>query len=261
MDSFESYSKQFQETSILPKKPKSVISPIQEAVVVENNNNNRENVVLTASESTIISEPPAKEFIQEAAITDPRPTLPTLSELHEAQKRAMKLFGPNTRSTSSVSTFKASELPLIHQNIKNQLKLNGSPSAKTDPTTNPVPVANLPAPKTFFIDSDSDDFEDSEMESLYSEDSSDEEAIAPPVFVKTDFPPIKRPSLLSVAIQRNEFKAKKQISPQCFEIGTTQIPESLQQNVDWDHKRPFNTTINTGINYKQYNMDPCFNYW
>ncbi|KAJ3269239.1 mannose-ethanolamine phosphotransferase gpi13 [Terramyces sp. JEL0728] len=95
------------------------------------------------------------------------------------------------------------------------------------------------------------DDEDSDLESDISGDSYVE---APTLFLKNcrSNLPIKRASLLSVAIQRQAFRRSQshnthmdtlpQDIPQPIYSQDIDISPSLKENLAWDHARPFNTT-------------------
>ncbi|KAJ2989556.1 hypothetical protein HDV02_004950, partial [Globomyces sp. JEL0801] len=105
----------------------------------------------------------------------------------------------------------------------------------------------------------------SELDSIYSNDFH----IQPPtLFKKSTFQslqPTKRASLLSVAIQRNAYKKSQQKSnlppsPQSTMAPCNELSASLQENLVWDHARPFNTTL-TSKNVMQPSIAVSFGLW
>jgi hypothetical protein len=255
IQSLEGYSKTFQETSILNQRAKMQCGSLPNT--------------LPNSPKKPVPDTPVKKNVSSASHTKPTKKVDPQPSKEIRQPQAVKQqvhFAPPSKS-----------VPVI-ANIQPPVTVKSSPQKPDLGTTSVQPSIEKPAvakPKFFISRENSSDLSESEYTESGSEFDSDydseNESIGsdesyeyppPNLFKKSELHPMKRPSLLSVAIQRNQYR-NKQLSPQCFEMGAesqlqADLSCSIKQGLTWDHAKPF--TLGQSNMYDKYDVD-TFDIW
>jgi hypothetical protein len=250
IQSLEGYSKTFQETSILNQRAKLQCGSLPNTLP------NTPNKPVPSS--------PLKKNASAAK------TKPVEKVTQKPQKENQKLQ-PVKNQVQFAPSYKP--VPVINRPSVSPVKLSPQkPDLVTPPPKPCIETVSVTKPK-FFISrenscesdytesgSDFDSEYDSENESIGSDESY--EYPPPNLFKKSELHPLKRPSLLSVAIQRNQYR-NKQLSPQCFEMGhesqlQADLSCSIKQGLTWDHAKPF--TLGQTNMYDKYDVD-TFDIW
>jgi hypothetical protein len=166
--------------------------------------------------------------------------------------------------TESVITQSLKEREKMVELQRNQLKLLQIKIQKDLDSMPDCLNASQLKKNTFFICETDSDY-DSDCTSHYDSDEEEEYEMAPsPLFEKANLNHSnKRPSLLSVALQRNDFrKVQSEVNVPSRQTKAPVVQElsaSLRQNLQWEHHLGFNTTRSN--NYTQELLPFNLDYW
>ncbi|KAI8906316.1 hypothetical protein EDD86DRAFT_210370 [Gorgonomyces haynaldii] len=166
----------------------------------------------------------------------------TLQPLTKPMVSDVPIRKVTSQPSASLPQFQAPVIPSTAPTRITKKKLSSSPRHAAMYLKRPA------TPKaTFFVAESTDCDSDSALsDSDISDSDLDESYTPPPLFskVKPGFQArvVTKRSLLSVGIQRHQFR-NAQMLTQPMECVKMELSTSLRQNIETDHKRPFNTVI------------------